>query len=158
LLLVTAALAALNQFVPHKSLPGTTFFFLWQVINGLVFLGLSTVLFAMIYKILPDIRIAWSDVFVGAVVTALLFTLGKYLIGLYLGTTGTTSAFGAAGSLVAILLWIYYSAQIILFGAEFTLVFADRFGSEVRPAENAIRLIPGVGCHSASNEAGGKRP
>src|SRR5205807_5626110 len=101
-----------------------------------------TVLFALIYKVLPDVRIAWRDVWVGAAFTALLFTAGKYLLGLYLGRSGTTSAFGAAASLVVILLWVYYSAQILLFGAEFTRAFADRFGSPVSPTRNAVRMTP----------------
>src|SRR5262249_27635475 len=100
--------------------------------------GFITLLFALIYKILPDVKIAWRDVWIGAAVTALLFTLGKYLISLYLGRSSTTSAFGAAGALVVILLWVYYSSQLFLFGAEFTRVYASKRGSPVVPAENAI--------------------
>jgi membrane protein len=88
-----------------------------------------TVMFAMIYKIMPRVRIAWRDVWTGAVITGILFTIGKYLIGLYIGKSGVTSTFGAAGSLVVVLLWVYYSAQIFLLGAEFTWVYAHRFGS-----------------------------
>jgi membrane protein len=88
-----------------------------------------TVMFALIYKIMPRVRIAWRDVWIGAIITGILFTLGKYLIGLYIGKSGVSSAFGAAGSLVVILLWVYYSAQIFLLGAEFTWVYAHRFGS-----------------------------
>jgi membrane protein len=91
-----------------------------------------TALFAMIYKVLPDIRLDWRDVWLGAAVTALLFTVGKSLIGLYLGRAGTTSVYGAAGSLVLLLLWIYYSAQILFLGAEFTEVYARRRGSRRR--------------------------
>jgi membrane protein len=138
LLVVSTALSALNRFLPHDALPGG--FHWWLVINGLVSFGFSMLLFAMIYKILPDVHIAWRDVWVGAAVTALLFTAGKYLLSLYLGRSSTTSAFGAAASLVVLLLWVYYSAQLLLFGAEFTRVYADRFGSPVRPTENAIRL------------------
>jgi membrane protein len=83
----------------------------------------------MIYKIMPRLRIAWHDVWIGALVTALLFNIGKSLIGLYIGTSGVTSAFGAAGSLVVLLLWVYYSAQIFLLGAEFTWAYAHAFGS-----------------------------
>jgi membrane protein len=140
LLLVSTALTALNEFLPPNTLPGSTY--LWQVVNGLVSFVFCTLLCAMIYKILLDARIAWRDVWIGAAVTALLFTAGKYLIGLYLGKSGTASAFGAAGSLVATLIWIYYSAQIFLFGAEFTRIYADRFGSQVQPTENAVRLTP----------------
>jgi len=140
LLVVSAALAALNRFMPPNALPGDTHG--WQVINALVSFAFCTLLFAMIYKILPDVRIAWRDVWVGAAVTALLFTAGKYLLSLYLGQSSTTSAFGAAASLVIVLLWVYYSAQILLFGAEFTRAYADRFGSQVCPTENAVRITP----------------
>ena len=99
-----------------------------------------TALFAMIYKVLPDVRLDWRDVWLGAAVTALLFTIGKSLIGLYLGRAGTTSVYGAAGSLVLLLLWIYYSAQILFLGAEFTEVYARRRGSRRRvPREDAAR-------------------
>jgi len=87
------------------------------------------VLFAMIFKILPDIKIAWRDVWIGAVMTAVLFNVGKFLLGFYLGRSSVASAYGAAGSLVIILLWVYYSAQIMFFGAAFTRVCATRFGS-----------------------------
>ena len=90
---------------------------------------LSTVVFAMIYKTMPRVRIDWSDVWVGATVTSLLFLAGKFLIGAYIGRTGISSAFGAAASLVVVLLWVYYSAQIFLFGAEFTWAYSHRFGS-----------------------------
>jgi len=140
LLVVSAALETLNRFVPPHALPGDTYW--WQVINGLISFGFSMLLFAMIYKLLPDVHIAWRDVWIGAAVTALLFTAGKYLLGLYLGWSGATSAFGAAGSLVAILLWVYYSAQIFLFGAEFTRAYANQLGSQVRPAKNAVPVTP----------------
>src|SRR5262249_38805021 len=94
------------------------------------------------YKILPDVRIAWRDVWVGASFTAFLFNVGKYLIGLYLGRTSIGSIYGAAGSLVIILVWIYYSTSIFLFGAEFTQVFSKRWGSRVPP--RAVRADPGV--------------
>lgn len=88
-----------------------------------------TVVFAMIYKIMPRAKVRWPDVWLGAAVTALLFTLGKFLIGLYIGKTGVANGYGAAGSLVLLLLWVYYSAQIFLLGAEFTWHYAQRFGS-----------------------------
>ena len=102
-----------------------------QVLNlGLTF-AVITALFAMIYKFLPDAQIAWSDVGVGAAVTALLFVVGQFAIGLYLGNSSVASAYGAAGSLVVLLLWIYYAVQIFLFGAEFTQVYARRYGSHI---------------------------
>ena len=88
-----------------------------------------TGLFALIYKLLPDVRLAWRDVWLGAAFTALLFTVGKSVIGFYLGRAGTTSVYGAAGSLVLVLLWIYYSAQILFLGAEFTEVYSRCYGS-----------------------------
>ncbi len=100
-----------------------------QLLNLAISFALVTVMFAMIYKIMPRVKVAWSDVWIGAVFTALLFTIGKTLIGLYIGKSGMTSVFGAAGSLVVLLVWVYYSAQIFLLGAEFTWAYAQRFGS-----------------------------
>jgi membrane protein len=91
----------------------------------------------MIFKVLPDARIAWRDVWVGALLTAVLFSLGKFLLSLYLGKSTLTSVYGAAGSLVVILVWVYYSSQILLFGAEFTRLYAFKCGSYVRPEEGA---------------------
>lgn len=109
----------------------------WQILNAALSFGVITLLFALIYKVLPDAEISWSDVWIGAAITALLFTIGKSLIGLYLGNSSVASAYGAAGSFVVLLLWIYYSAQILLFGAEFTQVYANRFGSNILPDEHA---------------------
>ena len=103
---------------------------LLQTINFVVSLTLTTLLFAMIYKILPRVPIAWNDVWVGAGVTALLVGLGKFAIGLYLGQSAVSSTYGAAGSLVVLLVWVYYTAQIFLLGAEFTYVYAHRHGSK----------------------------
>lgn len=100
-----------------------------QILNVGVSFGVITVLFAMIYKLLPSVEIAWRDVWLGAAVTSLLFSLGKYVIGLYIGTSAISSSFGAAGALVVLMVWVYYSAQIFLLGAEFTYAFACRFGS-----------------------------
>ncbi|HZZ77403.1 MAG TPA: YihY/virulence factor BrkB family protein [Gemmataceae bacterium] len=134
-LVFSAVLAALAKFVEPSALPGGTY--LWQALNWLISFGLITLLFALIYKLLPDTKIDWSDVWVGAAVTALLFDLGKYLIGMYLGRSSWISSYGAAGSLVVILLWVYYSSQIFLFGAEFTYVYAHHEGKQVIPKENA---------------------
>jgi len=97
-------------------------------------------LFAMIFKFLPDVKIRWRDVWIGAVMTAILFGLGKWLLGLYLGSGSAGSAYGAASSLITLLLWVYYSSQILLFGAEFTQVYAMRAGRELKPAEYAVRV------------------
>jgi membrane protein len=100
-----------------------------QVGNQVLAFLLTGVLFALIFKVLPHARPAWSDVAVGALITAALFTLGKYLIGLYLAQAAPGSAYGAAGSFVVLLIWVYYSTQILLFGAEFTHVYATRHGT-----------------------------
>ncbi len=99
-----------------------------------------TVLFAIIFKYLPDARIRWRDVWFGAVMTALFFALGKWALGLYLGSGSAASAYGAASSLITLLLWVYYSSQILLFGAELTQVWADRYGHKVEPDQHAVRV------------------
>lgn len=101
----------------------------WQTINFAVSFFIITGLFAVLFKWLPRVSVAWGDVIIGAVFTALLFNLGKFLIGLYIGKTGVVSGFGAAGTVIAMVLWVYYSAQIFLLGAEFTWLYAQRFGS-----------------------------
>ena len=125
-LLSSAALAALDTW--WRPLLGG-----WEGlahgINFVLGFAMVTAMFAMIYKIMPRVNIHWADVWTGAAVTSLLFTIGKYLIGLYIGRTGVASAFGAAGSLAVLLIWVYYSAQIFLLGAEFTWVYAHTFGS-----------------------------
>ena len=136
-LILSAALAALNEFVAGL-IPSLTI--LAQIVNFLVSFGVITVLFALIFKIVPDVEIAWSDVWVGAIVTAFLFTVGKLAIGLYLGNSAVTSTYGAAGALVVILLWVYYSAQILFLGAEFTQVYANTYGSRIVADESAVPL------------------
>jgi len=122
----SAALHALSRWWDTES-PG------WSTFSGATQVALSlllvTAVFALIYKTMPRARVDWRDVWVGATVTSVLFIAGKALIGLYIGRSGVTSAFGAAASLIVVLLWVYYSAQIFLFGAEFTWVYAHRFGS-----------------------------
>ena len=100
-----------------------------QIVNVVVGFGLTTAVFALIYKVMPRVKVGWGDVWVGAAVTALLFTIGRFLIGLYIGKTGVASGFGAAGSVAVVFVWVYYSAQIFLVGAEFTWVYAQRMGS-----------------------------
>lgn len=136
-LVLTAALSALSTSLA-RALPGAAVF--WQVLNQVVAFGATTALFALIFRLLPEARVAWRDVWVGAVLTAVLFTLGKFLLGWYLGREGVTSGFGAAGSLVVILLWVYYSSLILLFGAEFTRVYAQQVGSGIEPTPNAVPL------------------
>jgi membrane protein len=125
-LLLSATLAAIGQL-------WSGYFDGWekvlQTVNFAVSLAIATALFAIIYKVLPSVRIAWRDVWIGAAVTAVLFALGKTLIGLYIGNSGITSGFGAASSFVIVLIWVYYSTQIFLLGAEFTGVYAREHGS-----------------------------
>lgn len=135
-LVISAVLAAVSAWLTPSSLPGGAV--LWQAINAVVSFAFITLMFAMIFKLMPDVELAWSDVWPGALVTTLLFTLGKFAIGLYLGQSSTTSAFGAAGSLVVILIWVYYSSQILLFGAEFIRVWTHHLGSRVEPSANAL--------------------
>lgn len=125
-LVVGAAIAAVGSWAGGL-MPGAEA--LLQALNILVSLSFSTVLFAMIFKFMPSTSVAWRDVWVGALVTAALFELGKLLIGLYLGKSGITESFQAAGSLVVLLAWVYYAAQIFLLGAEFTKVYAQAHGS-----------------------------
>ena len=103
---------------------------------------LATGLFAAIFKVLPDAQVRWRDVWVGAAATALLFAVGKELLGLYLGRSSVSSSYGAAGSVLVLLLWVYYAAQILFLGAEFTQVWANRFGGHVQPARGAVPLRP----------------
>lgn len=118
---------------------------LFGIVNNFLFLFITTILFAIIYKMLPDIVVKWSDVFVGAFVTALLFLFGHYMVGFYLNNAATMSAFGAAGSFVVFLIWVYYNMLVIFFGAEFTHVYTMRYGSQIKPgmfvswAERSLR-------------------
>jgi len=125
-LVISAALAALSNWWGGAF---ERYEWLLQVVNFLVGLGVTTLLFALMYKILPRVAIGWHDVWIGALVTALLFGIGKFLVGLYIGKSSVASGFGAAGSLAVLLVWVYYSAQIFLLGAEFTWVYAHRYGS-----------------------------
>jgi membrane protein len=132
-LVVTAVLAGINSRVAGW-LPGLDI--LAEAINFVFNFVLTSTLFAMIFKWLPETRLSWRDVWIGATVTAALFSIGRYLIGLYLGTAAIGSTYGAAGAFVVLLVWIYYSTQILLFGAELTFVYAQRFGSGVHTTAN----------------------
>lgn len=138
LLLVSLMLSAMLSGIGKLQiglLPGFTP--LWQLLNFGISFGFISLLFALIYRYLPDVHIRWKDVWVGAIITALLFTFGKFLIGLYLGRGSFGSAYGAAGSLIVFLAWVFYSAQILLFGAEFTQVYARKYGKRIRPNSHA---------------------
>jgi membrane protein len=148
-LVASAVITAANTWMTERMPIGG-----WglQIANQVLSFGLTTVLFAVIFKVLPHARPAWSDVWVGAGLTAALFTLGKYLIGLYLAQAAPGSAYGAAGSFVVLLIWIYYSTQILLFGAEFTQVYANTRGTgrdkELREGPprtaNSVQSVPHV--------------
>lgn len=146
-LVLSAGLAAVGEVV-EAILPAPEA--ILEAINFLVSFVVITLLFAMIYKLIPDVSNRWKDVWIGAGMTSLLFAIGKLLIGLYLGKSDVGLAYGAAGSLIVILLWVYYASQIFLFGAEFTVVYAASHGSRLEPTGNAMPAhesavtIPGV--------------
>jgi len=133
-LLLSAALTSLGTLM--NRLPESLYWLSETVHFGVAFV-VVTLLFAMMYKYLPDVKIAWRDVWLGAIITAVLFTIGKFAIGLYLGHSSMASSYGVAGSFVVLLVWVYYSSQILFFGAEFTKVYADCYGSRIEPSENA---------------------
>ncbi|HYC33895.1 MAG TPA: YihY/virulence factor BrkB family protein, partial [Gemmatimonadales bacterium] len=139
-LLLSAVLTAfgdqLGRFLPEGV--GET---LLQILNFVVSFGVITLLFAAMFKVLPDATIAWRDVWVGAAATAFLFTVGKFALGLYLGRSNPGQAFGAAGALALMLVWIYYTSMILLLGAEFTQVWADRRGQGITPEKGAVRVV-----------------
>ncbi|ACB51144.1 probable ribonuclease BN [Crocosphaera subtropica ATCC 51142] len=133
-LIISAALSGLNHYL-SDIIPGIDF--LWQVLDFCLSFVVIALVFGLMYRYLPDVKISWDDVKIGAIITALLFTIGKFALGLYLGRGGFGSVYGAAGSLVIILVWVYYSAQILFFGAEFTQVYARRYGSKIVPNRHA---------------------
>ncbi len=136
-LVISTMLVILGNYL-RDLVPGFTY--LWQILNFFISFSLVTLLFAMIFKILPDAKIAWRDVWMGAAITAVLFDIGKFLLGFYLGKTSLASAYGAAGSLVIILTWVFYSAQILFLGAEFTQVYVRHYSKEIVPADHAVRV------------------
>jgi membrane protein len=136
-LTVESVLRGLSNYLQNL-LPGGH---IWALILFFILdLAVVIVLFAMIFRFLPDIKIGWRDVWIGASLTGGLFVAGKFILGLYLGSGAAGSAYGAASSLITLLLWIYYSAQILLFGAEFTQVYAHNYGSRIEPEDHAVRV------------------
>ena len=155
-LLVSAAIAAFGKW-------WNGFFKGWEApfyaINFSISFAITTFLFAMIYKLMPRARIVWRDVWVGAAVTSLLFEIGKFLIGLYLGTTSLASGFGAAGSLVVLLVWVYFSAQIFLLGAEFTWVYSHEYGSKAaQTGQKSATAVPSRSGEAAAVDAKRNHP
>ncbi len=155
-LLLSAVLQAINNFmIGYLPIPSFV-----APLTVAVSFFVIVLLFALIFKVLPDVEINWEDVWIGATVTALLFTLGKFLISLYLGTSSIASSFGAAGALILILVWVYYSTTIFLLGAEFTKVYASRYGSGIRPSRHAQFVSPAMREEQglANADAGGSAP
>ena len=139
-LVLSAALSAFGGAL-GAMLPEGLSATLLQVLNQVLSLVVITGLFAALFKVLPDATVVWRDVWVGAAVTAVLFVVGKFLIGVYLGQSNPGQAFGAAGSLAVLLVWIYYSSMILLYGAEFTQIWAERRGQGIRPERGAVRVV-----------------
>lgn len=137
--LVIDTIVVVFQGMLAEFMEGVTLY-LVTVLNVVISLGFIMVIFGLLFKVLPDAKIKWRHVWVGALVTTLLFTIGKYLIGFYLGNSAFNSAYGAAGSLVIILLWVYYSTVIFLFGAELTSVYAKASGAAIQPYSNAVKV------------------
>ncbi len=137
LLVVTAGLSTAERYMGTSAPPG-----IWRLADYGVSIGVVTLLLAMIFRALPDVEISWSDVWIGAFSTSLLFALGRWMIGLYIGHSGIRATFGAAGSLAVFLTWIYYTSQILFLGAEFTQVYAARYGSRIRPGERMVEDEP----------------
>ncbi|AFZ34018.1 ribonuclease BN [Stanieria cyanosphaera PCC 7437] len=136
-LIISAVLSALSNYL-NGLVPGVEL--IWQVVNFMISFVVTTILFALMYKFLPDVKIRWNDVWIGAIITSLLFSIGRFILGAYLGGGSFGSTYGAAGSLVIILAWVYYSTQILFFGAEFTQVYAKRYGSQIIPNKHAVPL------------------
>jgi len=136
-LVISAALSALGEYIGARW-PLADFWL--ELINFVISFAVVTFLFAMIFKFLPEVDIAWKDVWLGAMVTSALFSLGKFLIGFYLGRSEVGNTFGGAGSLAILLIWIYYSAQILFFGAEFTQVYANKYGSKIVPDPDMVKI------------------
>jgi membrane protein len=135
-LVVSAMLAGVSGYLGGL----ISFPLLWEALNAVVSLVVTGVLFALIFKLVPDVKIAWRDVWVGGFVTALAFSVGRIALAWYVGRSATVSPFGAAGSLVALIVWVYYSAQILFLGAEFAQVYASRYGTRIVPTPNAVPI------------------
>lgn len=137
-LMLDTILSLLSDYL-NQTLGEVSVYILW-FINTALALGLATLVFALVFKILPDVKIRWQDIWVGALITTFLFVAGKFLIGIYLGNSDLATTYGAAGSFVIILFWVYYSSIIVLFGAQCTQVFAKLFGKQLEPSRYAVRV------------------
>jgi membrane protein len=137
-MVLSTGINVLDEFL-EKALFGFTFYIVY-FLNMLISLAVITGLFALMFKFLPDARIRWKTVWTGAFLTAVLFTIGKFALGIYFGASNPASAYGAAGSIILILLWVSYSSLILFFGAKFTYVYAERYGHGIEPAQHAVRI------------------
>ncbi len=154
-LLLSAAISILSDYL-SSIFPGISIFII-KLIDFAISAGVISVLFALIYKYLPDAIIRWKDVWVGAIVTALLFALGKFLISFYISKSDPGSAYGAAGSIIIILIWIYYSSLIVFFGSELAQQYAERFGQSIRPKQHAV-FVKEVEVTEHDNDKSSGRP
>lgn len=134
-LVLSSAISVLSAYITRNF--GEEVYYLVEVVNFVISLGVISVLFAVMFKVLPDVEIRWKSVWVGAIVTAVLFSIGKTLLGLYFGIADPTSSFGAAGTIILVMLWVNYACLILFFGAEFTQVFAEKFGHPIEPSKHA---------------------
>jgi membrane protein len=145
LLLVSMVLTTMIEEIMRMVMgenPGQVGVVLGAVVNGIVTIGVATLLFAAMYKVLPDAKMRWRDTWVGAAMTAVLFVVGKLLIGMYLENSNIGSGWGsAAGSMIAMLVWVYYTSLIVLFGAELTQAWTSRFGAGIEPSKGAVRIV-----------------
>lgn len=130
--------AAISGLIQLELIPGLSM--LWKYISIIISFTLTTILFALIFKFLPDAKVAWSDVWIGAIITSVLFGIGRWLLEWYFAKTGFGSTYGAAGSLIVLLAWVYYSAQILFLGAEFTEVYARKYGSHITPNRHSMKV------------------
>ena len=142
-LLISLILNAIVAFLGEMIVSILPFLEMWYVTITAFLLptAITVVLFAMIFRLLPDARMRWKDAFVGATITAILFSLGKYLIGFYVGNSNVASLYDAAGSVLVLMVWIFYSSTIFFFGAQVTYVYANIFGGKIRPSKNAVRIF-----------------
>jgi membrane protein len=152
-MVVSAALSAVGAWA-EDALPGGEL--IWSAVNFGVSLLIISALFSALFRLLPDVRLRWRDVRLGGFLTAVLFVIGKWAIGAYIGRSGVASGYGAAGSLIVVLVWVYYSSQILFFGAEFTRAWATRDGRRVEPKEGAIAFVSPVSAVSQAKRAAAK--
>jgi membrane protein len=154
-LVVSTGLSAAMKFTQGF---GDEFHWIAGAINFVASFAVITGIFALTFKMVPDVKVSWHDVWIGAVITALLFVIGKFALGLYLGRSSMASSYGMAGSLIVLLVWVYYSAQIVFFGAEFTQVYANRYGRRIVPSANAMPVTEEARSQQGMPSVGGMSP